>query len=501
MKPLPKLLSKTKIMRGYQCLKNIYLTVHHPDLEAPISPDQQAVFDQGNAVGEVARQRFPGGVLVDNKPWDFFGSLKRTRELLAQHTEVIYEASFEFNGCYARADIIQYSKDTKRWKIYEVKSSTKLKEEHLHDVGLQAWIMAKSGLPIEQIHILHLNPDCRYPNLDNLFIANDVTDKLRVLYPEIQGKVTNIFNTIKNETVPPVDIGPQCTFPNPCGFQSSCWKEKNIPEVSVLDLPKIGEKKWNLYSQGIFKLDDSRLSDLTPLQQRIVEVFKNGHRFIDKEGIKKIVSQWRFPLVFLDFETINPAIPRYDGTSPYQQVPFQFSVHVWPSPDSELIHKEFLHTDKTDPRPSLIPELLDACGDQGAIVAYYSQFESSRISEMTDYSIEHSNKLKSLLDRIVDPLPLIRDTVYDNKFGCSFSLKAVAPAILGESQSYDGMLVANGTAAQRAFEEIINDQTPTDRKKELVQASLEYCKKDTLVMVELVKWLFNQVGLVSLEKS
>ncbi|MEN0059313.1 MAG: DUF2779 domain-containing protein [Bdellovibrio sp.] len=144
---------------------------------------------------------------------------------------------------------------------------------------------------------------------------------------------------------------------------------------------------------------------------------------------------------------------------------------------------------------------LEACGEKGSIVAYYSQFESSRISEMADYSIEYSKKIKSLLDSIVDPLPLIRDTVYDNEFGCSFSLKAVAPAIWGGSQSYDRMLVANGTAAQRAFEEIINGETPTDRKHELIQASLEYCKKDTLVMVELVKWLFQEVGLVSMETT
>lgn len=492
MRPLPKLLSKTKIMRGYQCLKNIYLTVHHPDLEAPITPDQQAFFDQGNAVGEVARKHFPDGVLVDNKPWDFFGSLKRTRELLVQETEIIYEASFEFNGCYARADIIQYSKDTKRWKIYEVKSSTKLKDEHLHDVGLQAWIMTKSGLPIEQINILHLNPECRYPDLTNLFVANDVTENLRILYPDIQGKVANIFNTIKSETVPALDIGPHCTSPNPCGFKEYCWSEKKIPEVSALDLPKIGDRKWELYSQGIVELSDPRLIDLTSLQNRIVDVTRRGQRFIDKEAIKATISKWKFPLVFLDFETINPAIPRYNGTSPYQQVPFQFSVHQINSINSEPFHYEYLHTSSSDPRPPLIATLLNACGTEGSIVAYYSQFESGRISELADFSKEQSHQLKALLDRIVDPLPLIRETVYDRAFGCSFSLKAVAPAILGESQSYDGMLVANGAAAQRAFEELISEQTTTQRKSELIQASLEYCKKDTLVMVELVKWLYSQ---------
>jgi Domain of unknown function(DUF2779)/Domain of unknown function DUF83 len=496
VKSLPKLLSKTKIMRGYRCLKNIYLTVHNPDLEAAVTPDQQALFDQGNFVGEEARKRFPGGVLIDNKPWDFFGSLKRTRELLAQKTEIIYEAAFEYNGCYARADIIQYSKDTQRWKIFEVKSSTKVKDEHIDDVGLQAWIMAKSGLPIEQISVLYINNACRFPNLQNLFVAQDLTEKLRSIYPEILPKVSEIFSVIQKDKLPSIDIGQHCTSPNDCGFKDFCWKEKNIPDVSVLDLPQLKTKKWEYYSQGILKLDDPRLSDLSPLQERVVQVFKSGARFVDASGIQGALKTWQFPLIFLDFETINPAIPRYEGTTPYQQVPFQFSVHIWPSPESELIHKEYLHVSKTDPRPNLIPALLQACGDRGSIVAYYGQFESSRITELAAYSSKSKKQLESLIERIVDPLPVIRNHVYDNKFAGSFSLKAVAPAILGDSHSYDGMLVANGTAAQRAFEELIDDETPQNRKDDLIRASLEYCEKDTLVMVELVKWLYREADKI-----
>lgn len=184
-KQLPKLLSKTKLMRGYQCLKSIYLTIHNKELEPPVSPEQQAIFDQGNAVGFEARKRFQGGVLVDNAPWDFFGSLKKTRELLAAKTPIIFEAAFEYNGCYARADIIQYQSDTQRWKVFEVKSSTSLKDEYLDDVGLQAWIMANSGLPIEQINVMYINKSCKYPDLTNLFTTDDVTERLRESYLQI----------------------------------------------------------------------------------------------------------------------------------------------------------------------------------------------------------------------------------------------------------------------------------------------------------------------------
>ncbi len=489
---VPKLLSKTRLMRGYQCLKSIYLTIHNRELEPPIAPELQAIFDQGNAVGAEARKKYPNGVLVDNPAWDFFGSLKKTRALLKNETEAIFEAAFEYKGCFARSDIIIYSKATKRWSVFEVKSTTKVKDEHLDDVGLQAWIIANAGLPIEKICIMHLNTDCRYPNLENLFADVDITEELRKRHITIPLRLNEIFKAVRSETAPVVEIGPHCRSPNECAFTRHCWNERKIPELSVFNLPGIGAKKWSLYSNGILSLDDPKLTDLNPAQQRVVDVFKTKKRFINRDGIKRILAEWKFPLVFLDFETINPAIPRYDGTGPYQQVPFQFSVHVWRSADADLIHKEYLHTEATDPRPTLIPALLDACRGDGNIVAYYSNFEMQRISEMAEYSLSHRGELKSLLDRFVDPLPIFRDFVYDNGFAGSFSLKTVAPSILGEDQSYEGMLVADGSAAQRAFEEIIAPQTSLERRNELIAASLEYCKKDTLMMVDLVKWLIRE---------
>jgi hypothetical protein len=488
---IPKLLSKTKLMRGYQCLKCIYLTIHHKELEPPVSPEQQALFDQGHAVGKEAQKRFPGGVLIDNKPWDFIGSLKRTRELLQAQTQVIYEAAFEFKGCYARADIIKYDAATQRWLIYEVKSSTKVKEEHLNDVGLQAWIMAKSGLPIKQIHILHINSECRYPDLSNLFHIEDVTESLRARYLSIGPKLSDFFEALHKSEIPQIDIGPQCFEPHECPFVSFCWNEKHIPTMSVFNLPQIKDKKWKFYHNAQINLDQIPTENLTPLQQRVVEVSKNKKRFVNKEGLTSALASWKFPLVFLDFETIAPAIPRYLNTKPYQQVPFQFSAHIWPSAKSDLLHKEYLHTEPTEPRLNLIENLLNACGTEGSIVSYYAQFEAARISELAEFCPEKKDQLLKLIDRMVDPLPLIRDFIYDELFQGSFSLKNVGPALLGDSFSYDDMIVRDGTAAQRAFEEIINIKTSQVRKNDLIQASLDYCNKDTLIMVELYKWLIE----------
>ena len=491
MKRIPKLLSKTKLMRGYRCHKCIYLTIHQPELEPPVTPELQALFDQGNLVGETARQYLPGGTLVDCKPWEFGDALTKTRQLIASGTTTtIYEAAFEYMGCYARADIIQYSPESKRWSIYEVKSTTSVKQEHIKDIGLQTWIMAKSGLPIEKVHLMHLNRDCRYPDLSHLFITADVTQAMREHYPSVQPEVKEIFEVICKPAAPDIDIGPQCLEPTECQFVAHCWK--NIPAMSVFNLPSIRERKWELYQQGIINLDDPRLTDLTELQQRAVNAYLTGERFIDSAVIKEALHTWTFPLVFLDFETINPAIPRYDGCKPYQQVPFQFSVHHLDCLDTELIHKEFLFDSAADPRPLLIQSLLAACGTEGSIVAYYGKFEAARIQEMADFSAEHRDALLALVDRIVDPLPIFREAVYDKEFAGSFSLKYVAPAILGSEQSYQGMAVANGGEAQRAYDEMI--AAAPERSAALRTALLAYCRQDTLVMAELVKWMYGQTA-------
>jgi hypothetical protein len=416
MHTITKLLSKTKLLRGYRCPKYLYLTVHRPELETPIDAATQALFDQGHRVGEAARKHYAGGILVHNKAWDFSGALAKTRELIANQTPILYEAAFEYKGCYARADILQYNAETKRYTIIEVKSSTKMKSEHVQDVGLQTWIMAKSGLPIEKILLAHLNKNCCYPDLNHLFTEVDVTALIREHYLSIQPKIHYFFSLLQQPQEPEIDIGPHCLSPTPCSFMHYCWAKKNIPELSIFNLPNIKNKQWELYKEGIIHLQDARLTELSPLQTRMIECDKTNTRFIDKKTIQQTLSTWQFPLTFLDFETINPAIPRYDYCGPFQHVPFQFSVHTWTAPDAPITHTDFLYEFADDPRPALIPALLKACGTQGSIVAYYSPFEIERIQALATYSIEHQAALNQLVERMVDPLPLIRESVYDNAF-------------------------------------------------------------------------------------
>lgn len=493
MAQIPKLISKTKIMLGYQCPKNIYLAVHKKELIPKVTPDLQALFDQGNEVTIEARKRYAKGVLVDNPAYDFIGSLKKTRELLAAHTAVIFEAAFEYKGCYARADIIIYNESTQRWSIIEVKSTLKVKEEHFDDVGLQVWIMANAGLPIEKISLMHLNALCKYPDLGHLFIEEDITEELRTRHTKISPRLNEIFKDLRSDEVPSVDIGSHCSSPRDCQFMDYCWNQKEIPEISLFSIPGIYDKKWEFYKRGIIDINEVPSAELNDKQQICLEVLKTGKRHVDVIKIKEELSSWKFPLYFLDFETINPAIPRFEGTGPFTQVPFQFSLHILNSLDSELVHHEFLYDSSSDPRASLSLELVKLCGEVGSVVAYYGQFESSRIQDLEDFRPELSSQLKKIRQRIVDPLPLIREAVYDAGFGSSYSIKSVGPAILGNDFSYNNMNIGDGSAAQRAFEELISDKTELSRKNEIARDLLQYCKQDTFIMVQLVKWLFSLI--------
>lgn len=492
MRKIPLLISKTKFLAGVQCLKNVYLQIHHKELIPKVTPELQAIFDQGHDVGLAARKQFSDGVLIDHAPWDFGGSLKSTKAEIQKGTQTLFEAAFDYQGCFSKADIIKFNIHSNRWIIYEVKSTTKLKDEHLVDIGIQAWIMAKSGLPIEQINIMYLNPAYTDSSHDNLFITEDITSRIREIYPQVSGLLNQIINSLKEEEIPNVDIGPHCLKPNACAFVSHCWKEKNIPELSVFDLPKIGDHKWNWYRQGVVKLDDSRLVGETVQQKRMIENFRTQERIIDVKSIQDEIKKWKFPLFFLDFETISSALPQYPKVKPYQQVPFQFSVHIWENQNSEnLKHVEYLHQDKTDPRPQLIKALLKASEGTGDIISYYSPFEKARIEELAAYSEEHRAPLLSLLDRIKDPLPIVRDHIYDFDFKGSFSIKNVAPALLGDQYNYDDLGISDGLEAQRAFRIIMDESTPSQEKRQIVADMLDYCRQDTLVMVELVKWMMD----------
>lgn len=491
MKIKERMLSKSRIISAYQCEKNLYLQINHPDLlPKEVDPGTQAIFDQGHEVGIEAQKRFPNGVLVTAEAYDAIKASEATRVAIQNGANTIYEATFIHENVQARVDILHRKNSKSDWEIIEVKSSTSIKEVYLQDVAIQAWVLQGAGIKVKRTHLMYINNECVYPNLKNLFNIDDITKDISPWIKDVPKKIASIRKTLASKTAPKTDIGPHCSTPYECPFRNHCFK--HIPKNSIFDLPSIGKKGWSLYEEGIIKISDKKLDSikLNNIQKRVVDVVRSGKRFIDNDSLKKILPDWLGPLSYLDFETVAFAIPRYKDTRPYQQIPFQFSVQV--ETKKGLQTHEYLHGEDTDPRPKLIEVLIKAIPKTGGVVSYNKGFEAGKIRDMAEAFPKYKKHLESIIDRLIDPWPIIRANVYDKGFGGSFSIKTVAPSLIGNKYSYDDLVIGDGGTASESYKVLISGNLKAKEKSELRKNMLIYCNQDTMAMVELVNWMRKQ---------
>lgn len=487
-------LSKSKVVLGVQCQKALYLSVHNPKLADEVNDSQQMIFDQGHEVGILAQKSFPNGVLID-APYDQPElALKQTEEAVRAGALNIYEATLRHENVLVKVDILTRKSTKHAWNIVEVKSSTEVKDVHLTDAAIQLWVCCGAGLKVTAASIMTINNQCVYPDLKNLFNITDVSEDAAPILKSVPNLVKQFTKMLSGKTAPEIDIGPQCDDPYSCAFSSHCWSEYKIPEISVFDIPRLsGEKKWALFRDGKSDLKKLNPDEFNVTQRRMIEHTVSKKRFVDSPGIKKELKSWKYPLSFLDFETISFAIPRYKGQRPYEKQPFQFSCHIRKKPGTELIHREYLHTTDSDPRELISKALVEMVPKDGNVVAYNMGFESSVLKALAQMFPKYRKDLLSIVDRLVDPLPIFRAHVYDPAFKGSFSIKELAPAILGASASYEGMSVGDGTEAQFVYLRLISPNTNPKEKEELRRGLIEYCTKDTMGMVLLVDWLMEQI--------
>ena len=248
---------------------------------------------------------------------------------------------------------------------------------------------------------------------------------------------------------------------------------------------------WKLIKGGKTLVKDLNPNDFKGKTKIAIESIQSGQRWIEPEPIHALVKEWKWPLYFLDFETLAPAIPRYKGCKPYGDVPFQFSCHVWNSPSEEIHHFEYLHLTDDDPRPAIAKALVDGFGDDGSVVAYSMGVEKGILLKLAEEFTQYSVKLKAIADRLVDPLPVFRSHVYDPKFNGGFSIKEVAPALIGPERDYDNLEISDGMAARAMAESIMRGKVKGAEAEAVKADLLDYCRQDTIAMVELTKWMLN----------
>lgn len=484
------LLSKSSFIRGIQCEKHLYLYKYHYDEMDEIPEMQNAIFKRGIEVGKLAQQLFPNGIdLSPESHSDYEHSLIRTKDYLNRNQAVIYEAAFQTDKVLSVADILLNENDG--LKIYEVKSSTSVTDVYLIDAALQFWVITKSGYKVKDFSIIYINNQyVRYGELDlnQLFKVESVLDEIIPMQIWIEENIIRLKNVLKQNEIPNIDIGEHCYSPYICGFYNFC--RKHIPENSVFELSGVHlNEKYELYRQGIISIvdisDDFKLPRSAKIQ---VDVFKNGKELIDTEGIKNFLKDIDYPIYFMDFETFQPAVPMFDNSKPYMQIPFQYSLHFLQNKKAELIHYEFLAEATGDPRIPFIENLLRDLDEQGDILVYNKSFEIKRLNEIAEAFPQYKEKIQKVIFRIKDLItPFQKKFYYTNDMKGSYSIKYVLPALVPEL-NYSDLEINEGGLASLTFESLYGEkdlEIISNKRKNL----LEYCKLDTFAMVKILEKL------------
>jgi hypothetical protein len=483
-------LSKSRLMSARQCLKRLHLEVNRPELVV-YSPATEAAFKTGNAVGDIAQQIYGDKKAVVIPYEGGMGhALKKTARLVSEGPRYpIFEATFQHGGVLVRVDALLPDGDA--WRIVEVKASTSVKDEHVFDCAAQRWVFEGLGHDLAGIALAHVDNTFVYAgegDFDGLLIESDETDSTGSILPVVPEWISQAQAAAGGDE-PVVGVGPQCYKPYACPFISHCWPSDTEYPVQGLggDRSKLGE----LIAEGIEDLRDVPVNRLTEKQQWIQKVTRSGKAEL-LPGARTFVESLTYPRYYLDFETIMPPIPIWAGTRPYETLPIQFSCHFEAGP-GRLEHADFLDLTGDPPMRRLAESMIRALGTAGPVLMY-TAYERIVINNLIDRFPELQAPLQAIVDRLVDLRPPTQQFYYHPAMAGSWSLKAVLPTIAPDMQYSELDGIQEGTAASEGYLEAIDPTTSPERKAELKEQLLRYCKFDTEAMVRLVAFLGRSGG-------
>lgn len=475
-------LSKSKIIAHRQCPKRLWLQINRPEL-IQISAATQVRLDEGNKVGDIARQNHPGGVFIETLNRQ--EAIGLTKDAVAKH-QAIFEGAFFEDDVVIRADLLLPEMDG--YRLVEVKSSTGVKGYHVDDVTVQSWVMEKAGCKPTSMALSYINNQFVYQgdgNYEGLFSEADLSDQVKPNVSQVQSWVDAAKKTLASRVEPVVSPGEQCTDPFTCDFIGYCSPPEEGVEYPVEILPYGKAVAAQLRADGFKDLRDVPVELLSnPKHLKVHAVTCSGEALLEPEAIAQIQAL-PYPRYFLDFETIVFAVPIWVGTRPYMQLPFQWSCHIERA-DGSIAHKEFLDLSGNDPRETFATTLIEAVSTQGPVVVYNAGFEGARIKELAAAFPHLASELLAIPERFFDLLPLARNHYYHPDMKGSWSIKDVLPTIAPELD-YANLEVSDGGMAQEAYKEAISSQTTSERKEKVRNAMLKYCEQDTVAMVKIVK--------------
>lgn len=484
-------LSKSDYMMFLRHPALLWLKKHDPAKIAPIDEATQAMFDAGHDFEKYAEALFPSGTHIGFDNHDYKSMPYRTQQALDGGADVIFQGRFEYDRMTFICDVIQMV-GKKALNLYEIKSSTGAKDDHIFDLAFQTMVLSELDYDVQKIAVIHVNNEyVKNGEIDPGQITRvvDVSDLVKGKLEVTRNYAKQALKTIDSLNCP--DISPSHSRLKSFDEYMKTYRNLvDVPEYSIYDLVSMNaEKAGELEKINVRQIvdipDDFKLSEK---QRQQVEVTKSEVPIIHKEKIKKFLSDFEYPLYFLDYETMSSTVPYFDGVRPYQQLPFQYSLHVIDEPDGELRHLAYLHSNNSNPAEALSKSLQSHIGPTGSIVTWNMKFEKSCNNTLANLLPEYEQFYHDVNSRIVDlMIPFSSGLYTDKKFMGSASIKKVLPVLVPEL-SYDEMNIHEGDMAKRLWMQAVLDGGREDKQKILADL-LEYCHLDTLAMVEIYKVL------------
>lgn len=488
-------LSKSKIIAYRQCPKRLWLELHKNELRDDSSSEM--VFQIGHQVGEIAQRIYDPentGIIIDIQALGHSEALAQSMVLLAEGKSKVFEAGLTVDGALAYADVMlpDHSDGTIRWKMIEVKSSTSVKDYHRDDIAVQAYIASAAGISLSSISLAHIDNSFVYlgdGDYQGLLKENDLTTEALSRSEEVKEWIAGAQAVAALAEEPDVATGPHCNTPFDCGFCNYCNRDVVQPEYPLSSLPRLhAKKREEIEAAGYEDLREVPDEFLGAIQNRVKQCSITGDTYFDADGAAADLAPHGFPAYFLDFETAMFAVPIWKGTRPYQQIPFQFSLHIL-AENGDIQHHGFLDLSGVDPSYACAKALLELCGTIGPVFAYNAGFEKRVMDDLAVRFPDCAVGLASIISRVVDLLPIARNRYYHPSQHGSWSIKAVLPAMCPDL-SYDSLDgVQDGGMALSAYQEAIDPATLAERKKEIQNQLFSYCQLDTFAMVRLHQFL------------
>jgi hypothetical protein len=490
-------LSKSRLLAYRQCERRLWLEIHRRDLLV-VSAQQQARFDAGHWVGELARQLADPdgqGILFDAQRDGFEAVLRASAQALSTRRP-LFEAGFSAQGAIVFVDLLLPDGGAEGrgtgWCLVEVKSSGSVKPYHLDDLAVQVHVLRSAGVELTSAAVACLDTRWTYPgggDYTGLLRQEEGLEAAAARSPEVQVWIDGGRAVAGEAVEPEVGMGAHCTTPFACPFTAHCGQGQAQAQHPVHWLPKVQRKvlKEFLRSSGVTDMAEVPDELLNATQRRVKQATLSGQTWFDAEGARKALAPHAGTLRFLDFEAAARPVPVWAGSRPYQQVPFQFSLHTLHE-DGRVEHEEFIDLCGEDPSMAFAQSLVRVCGSAGPVFVYNAGFEGQVISSLAARFSDLEDRLMALRHRLVDLKPVTEQHYYHPAQQGKWGLKSVLPTLGGGSDHSQLEGVADGQMAVNAYLEATDPDTPAPRKEELRQQLLTYCRLDTWAMVRL--WAF-----------